>query len=684
MKDLLVLPTLLTLLAAASINASAADLVWNGTSSDNVWDTSATANWLDGTAAATFGAGDNVSFSEEAAYKTISLSDAVSTGNITFANTDAYSLGGTGTIAMGTGTMLDKSGAGAVTINSVNGHTFGAISVSSGTLDIKNTAQYNGNIVVDGAGSALTFSGAAANNLIQMAAGTSMTVKNGGLINFSLQGNGYNSDLFGRDITITAEGGGMIKTSGAHALGRQVTNRVTVVLNNGTLTLGGDQYLKALYLNGGTVSGGNFRINNTTITVGGTSASTYGGQISFYNSDPLTLNVGVTGDTNPDLTISGVISGGGKVIKTGAGTLRLANSNTYTGTTTVAAGVLELNAGGGNGAIQGTVNVEDGATLRFLATDAAGYNTRKITALNLNGGTLDIATTNAGGNQAFSTTVISMTGGKITGIANRAVEFTNDVSVAVNSAARTSVIENVNLKIRTNTTFAVAAGTAASGVDLEVSSGITPGYGSPVVGITKTGAGTMLLSGTNTYTGGTVVNEGKLLINGNNSSATGTVTVNTGATLGGSGTIGGDIVINAGGILSPGNSIDTLNANGNVALAAGATLLIEINSLDGTAINSADQLLLAAGKSITFEAGSNLQIVFTDQMMDNLALSSVFGTEGDYSSLANATITGNGQLYQFDGVGNITLVPEPSTYAFFGAVGGLALVALRRRKKPSH
>ena len=56
-------------------------------------------------------------------------------------------------------------------------------------------------------------------------------------------------------------------------------------------------------------------------------------------------------------------------------------------------------------------------------------------------------------------------------------------------------------------------------------------------GITKTGAGTLTLSNTNTYTGATTVNAGTLLVNGSQSGSA--VTVNSGAILGGTnGTVG--------------------------------------------------------------------------------------------------------------------------------------------------
>ena len=81
------------------------------------------------------------------------------------------------------------------------------------------------------------------------------------------------------------------------------------------------------------------------------------------------------------------------------------------------------------------------------------------------------------------------------------------------------------------------------------------------------------LTGNNTYTGGTAVLGGTLAVNG---SVAGNVAVGAAGTLGGNGTIGGNVV-NAG-TLAPGNSIGTLNVNGNFVQAAGSTYQVEANA----------------------------------------------------------------------------------------------------------
>ncbi len=86
-------------------------------------------------------------------------------------------------------------------------------------------------------------------------------------------------------------------------------------------------------------------------------------------------------------------------------------------------------------------------------------------------------------------------------------------------------------------------------------------------------AGAFQLSGSNTYTGSTIVNGGELKINGSITSA---VTVNAGAVLSGTGTIAG-AWINSGGRFAPGNSIGTMTSNGNVTFNSGSIYEVQTN-----------------------------------------------------------------------------------------------------------
>ncbi len=118
------------------------------------------------------------------------------------------------------------------------------------------------------------------------------------------------------------------------------------------------------------------------------------------------------------------------------------------------------------------------------------------------------------------------------------------------------------------------------------------GYEGSGASLVKIGAGTLTLSGTNTYTGSTVVNGGTLRLDGSTASA---VTINSGGVLGGSGTVGGAVVVNAGGTLAPGASAGRLDTR-SVNFQAGAKLAIE---LGGTAPDTGyDQIGVAGTVSL--------------------------------------------------------------------------------------
>ena len=96
-------------------------------------------------------------------------------------------------------------------------------------------------------------------------------------------------------------------------------------------------------------------------------------------------------------------------------------------------------------------------------------------------------------------------------------------------------------------------------------SGVMSGVGS----LTFTGTGTTVMTGANSYTGGTTVSSGTLSVAGTSPTGYGDVTVNSGATLMGTGTINGNILV--AGTLKPGNSPGYLASTGNVTMATGST-----------------------------------------------------------------------------------------------------------------
>jgi len=193
------------------------------------------------------------------------------------------------------------------------------------------------------------------------------------------------------------------------------------------------------------------------------------------------------------------------------------------------------------------------------------------------------------------------------------------------------VVQGDALSLGTGTTrIRVGDGTSA-GITATIASAI-----GGVGGLEKDDLGTLVLTGLNTYAGGTTVSAGTLAVNGslNNS----VVTVLSDARLGGNGTIGG-LVVASGATVAPGNSIGTLNVAGNVMFAAGSVYEVETS-----AAGQADRI--AATGTATIRGGK----------VDVLAGSGNYAPATSYSILtADGGVTG-----RFESVGSNLAFLTPS------------------------
>lgn len=182
---------------------------------------------------------------------------------------------------------------------------------------------------------------------------------------------------------------------------------------------------------------------------------------------------------------------------------------------------------------------------------------------------------------------------------------------------------------------------------------ISADIGGPGTSLNKNGAGYLTLSGTNTYTGTTLVNTGTLLVQSPGSlSATSAVTVNNGASLGGDGTINGPVTLQSGSTVTPGDSATV----GTLALAdtGAAALTLNDNPLvfDISSAVSYDRITITGGLVLN---GAGTIIV-------NLPGSPPpFGT---YTLMTYAAITGSGTLTLSGSHPNVTFEVGPTSVTF--------------------
>ena len=226
---------------------------------------------------------------------------------------------------------------------------------------------------------------------------------------------------------------------------------------------------------------------------------------------------GVTVNTNANnVSFDGVISGSGSITKAGAGTLILSGTNTYSGGTTISAGTLSIvsdtNIGSGTNTI---------GTKGTLLLSGNGTYTNDWT---LSGAGSAIATDN---NNTLSG-VLSGNGG-LTKTGTGTLTLTGNNTYAGGTAINDGTLKG---NIASGTDLSIAAGAIYDGdnkarsVDglngggkLLNTSGLTVQSGdfagiidNSNTSLTKTGAGTLTLSGTNTYTGMTTVRSGTLAL----------------------------------------------------------------------------------------------------------------------------------------------------------------------------
>lgn len=323
-------------------------------------------------------------------------------------------------------------------------------------------------------------------------------------------------------------------------------------------------------------------------------------------------------------------------------------NNNYTGKTTVAGGVLEITS---------IRNVNGGASSLGAVTDVANGTISLGTAGN--NGTLRYVGTGDSSNRVID--MAGTTGGAtLDASGSGALVLTSNITTSGNGAKTLTLL-----------------GSSAADVMNTISGAISDSTGA--TSLSKGGFNTWNLTGVNTYTGATAVNQGLLLVNGKLAN-TSSVTVNNSGKLGGGGTIAAATTIKSGGTLAPGASSltpVTLTINNNVKFEGGSIFAV---NLDGNG-NSSDKLVIKG--NLDLSDGNNtltLYLLNSAPVGDEFTLitftGSLFGEFAHFTGLPD----GYELSYRANSV-VLTAVPEAHTVAMMLGGLGMLLGATRMQRR---
>ena len=598
--------------------------------------------------------------------------------------TIANLLSGIGTITQaGSGTLVLSSantytgtttlGAGTLSLNNEFAIGTGTLVINGGRLDSavggvvnknNNAQKWNGDFVFVGSNSLDLGTGAVVMNASRTVTVNANTLTVGG-------------SILGTSFGLTKAGAGTLILNGANSYtGATTINAGTLVLtavntyaggttlNSGTLILGNSKAIGTgtLVINGGTLDSavGNLVNDNNN-------AQNWNADIVFVGSNSLDLGTGavvmnasrtVTVNANT-LTVGGSISGTGfGLTKAGAGTLILNGVNSYTGATTLSTGTLSVssdaNLGGANALILdgGTLQIT-GVALNNFGTHSPVFTTGKTVSLDINnaantftisqvlnqggGGltksgagtlvlsgvntytgatTLNAGTLSFGNSNAIGGGTLVIVGGNLD---SAVVDLVNANNNAQNWNGDFVFKGRNNLNLGTGAVVMSADRTVTvSASTLTVGGGISGGG----FGLTKSGAGTLVLAGANTYTGVTTVGGGALNVNGSLNGTAGTA-----LTFAGSGTFN----VNEAGGVSQG--MKALSFSGGEGLLRstnnGGTSTVSFTSRSPRAVGATGNFALVGG---TQGAGGTNNITISGEVSGQLMDRGLFFNGASYAA----------------------------------------------------
>ncbi|EMW9933665.1 autotransporter-associated beta strand repeat-containing protein [Salmonella enterica] len=557
------------------------------------------------------------------------------------------------------GTSLIKQGAGTLILNAENTYT-GGTTISGGTLVATNVDALGSGDVTDDATLELNTGGTFDNAI----SGSGQVVKSGdGALTLS-GANSYSGGTLISDGTLVA--------SNVEALGTgDVTDDAVLELNTGgdfdNAISGSGQVVKSgdetLTLSGSNTYTGGTLISGGTLVASNVEAL---GSGDVTNDAVLELNTGGTFDN--------VISGSGQVVKSGDDALTLSGANTYTGGTTINDGTLVATSVDA----LGTGDVTDNATLE-LNTGGTFDNAISGSGQVVKSGdkmlTLSGANSYSGGTLISDGTLVasnveSLGTGDVTNNAtlelNTGGDFTNNISGSgqvVKSGDETLTLSGSNTytggtTINDGTLVATSVEALGSGdVTNDAVLALNTGgdFANNIGGtgsVVKSGDETLTLSGSNTYTGGTLISSGTLVANDVNALGTGDVTDNATLML----NTGGDFINNIGGtgrVEKSGDDTLTLSGSnsytGGTLISSGTLVATNVDALGSGDVTDNATLELNTGGTFDNAISGSGQVVKSGD--ETLTLSGA-------NSYTGGTLISSGTLVANDvnalGTGDVT------------------------------
>ena len=623
---------------------------------------------------------------DSAGSHTIQAPLTLTTNGATFTVTgDGDTLTASGAIG-GSGTGLVKGGVGTLALTGTNTYTGGTL-ISAGKVQI-NSADSLGDVTGT----------ATLNNATLEATATIATARN---INLGHTGSTIQVDT-GSAYTVNGIVGdganpGTLNKTGAGTLALTGINTYTggVSVTGGTLSVSANDGLglaatgAGISLNGGTLAttasfglfNGGAGTNDRTITLGA-------------GGGTLAPAVGVT------LTVTGAVTGAGRLTKTDAGQVTIQNAavgqNTFGGGTLISAGRIAFADANANAQGLGTGSVTlDGGTLQLFSlgassTDAGTFPNNVVVDNGFTGTLITMGRGTIAGNLTGSGTFNYQTNYVRAQVTGNWSAFTGQINVTPNTnggdfrlnnlngfgTAKINLANGVNMSVLTNfgaggatlavgelsggttsflgggptpgrlLTWVVGGANTNAQFDGTIRDGGTTGSGIGNTAITKVGTQTWILTGSNTYTGLTTVSNGALQIGSGGTTGTlGTGVVTDNATL----------VFNRSDAVSVGNGITgtgslvqlgagSVTLTGTVSVASvllrlGTTVIDGLNSATVTATN-----FLSVGNQSTDNAtltvqGSGVLIVNTGA--GDLNVSDIGGSTGVLNVTGGNVIAGN-------------------------------------------